>query len=92
MLTSKQNRVLRLSDRGALEVGKKADINVLGIDRVEERQPRRVYDFPGEAPRLIQRAVGYRQTLVNGQIILENDELTGHRAGTILRNTQTGLK
>ena len=92
MLTSKQNRVLRLSDRGALEVGKKADINVLDIDRVEERQPRRVYDFPGEAPRLIQRAVGYRQTLVNGQIILENDELTGHRAGTILRNTQTGLK
>ncbi len=86
MLTAKQNRVLALPDRGALKVGCKADINVMDIDRVEERQPRRVYDFPGGAPRLIQRAVGYRNTLVNGSVILENDELTGARGGRILRN------
>ena len=49
MLSAKQNRVLSLNDRGSLEVGKKADINVLDIDAVEERQPRRVYDFPGGA-------------------------------------------
>lgn len=86
MLTAKQNRVLGLPDRGALVVGNKADINVLDIDRVEERQPRRVEDFPGNAPRLIQRGVGYRQTLVNGEVILENDELTGTRSGVMLRN------
>jgi N-acyl-D-aspartate/D-glutamate deacylase len=86
MLTAKQNRVLGLADRGALAVGKKADINVLDINRVEERQPVRVEDFPGNAPRLIQRGVGYRQTLVNGKVILENNELTGIRNGVMLRN------
>lgn len=86
MLTAKQNRVLELSDRGALEVGRKADVNVLDIDSIEERQPRRVHDFPGGAPRLIQRGVGYRNTLVNGNVILEDDELTGERGGSILRN------
>ena len=67
---------------GTLAVGKKADINVLDISRVEERQPKRVYDFPGGAPRLIQRGVGYLNTFVNnGKIILENDELNGNSGG-----------
>ncbi len=86
MLSAKQNRVLNLVDRGALEVGRKADINVIDINSVEERQPERVYDFPGGAPRLIQRGVGYQNTLVNGKVILENDELTEDRGGYILRN------
>ncbi|HCD27643.1 MAG TPA: hypothetical protein DER02_08985 [Gammaproteobacteria bacterium] len=89
MLTAKQNRVLGLPDRGSLVIGNKADINVLDINRLEERQPQRVEDFPGNAPRLIQRGVGYLQTLVNGQVILENDELTGTRSGMMLRNSQT---
>lgn len=86
MLTAKQARVLDLKDRGVLQVGLKADINVIDIDRVSERQPKRVYDFPGGAPRLVQRAVGYRNTVVNGQVILENDELTGELSGRVLRN------
>ena len=86
MLSTKQNRVLNLADRGALEVGRKADINILDINSVEERQPKRVYDFPGGAPRLIQHGVGYRNTLVNGKIILENDQLTGDRGGKIIRS------
>ena len=86
MLTAKQNRVLGLGDRGALEVGRKADINVLDINLIEERQPERVYDFPGGAPRLIQHGVGYRNTLVNGRVILEQGELTGERSGQVLRN------
>ncbi|MEM7019991.1 MAG: amidohydrolase family protein [Pseudomonadota bacterium] len=86
LLTSKQARVLGLSDRGSIKVGKKADINVLDIDRIAECQPQRVTDFPGGAPRLIQRAHGYRNTLVNGKVILENDELTGERGGVIVRN------
>lgn len=86
MLTGKQNRVLGRGERGVLALGQKADINVLDADAVEERQPTRVTDFPGGAPRLIQRAVGYRQTLVNGEVIVEHDELTGARAGHILRS------
>ena len=86
LLTQKQAKVLGLEDRGVLAEGMKADINVLDVDRVEERQPVRVTDFPGGAPRLIQRGVGYRNTLVNGQVILEDDELTGNTGGRVLRN------
>jgi N-acyl-D-amino-acid deacylase len=86
MLTAKQARALDLKDRGILQAGLKADINVIDIDRVAERHPKRVYDFPQGAPRLLQRAVGYRNTVVNGQVILDNDELTGERSGRILRN------
>lgn len=86
MLTSKQMRVLGFADRGSLTIGHKADINVLDVNRVEERQPVRVTDFPGGAARLIQRAVGYRATIANGAVILEDDELTGARAGRVLRN------
>ena len=85
-LTAKQARVIGLHDRGSLEVGKKADINLIDIGRLAEHQPTRVNDFPGGAPRLIQRATGYQATIVNGQIILENDELTGSAGGRILRN------
>ena len=87
-LTAKQARVIGLNDRGSLEVGKFADINVIDIDRLSERQPMRVHDFPGGAPRFIQRAVGYRATVVNGQVILENDELTGVVGGSVLRNAR----
>ncbi len=87
MLTAKQARVLGLRDRGVLATGRKADINVLDIERVEERQPQQVRDFPGGAPRLIQRGAGYRQTIVNGLVVVENDELTGERGGRVLRSS-----
>ena len=85
-MTSEPARVLGLDDRGTLVVGKRADINVIDIDRVAECQPRIVNDFPGGAPRFIQRAVGYKATLCNGQVILRDDEHTGVLAGEVLRN------
>jgi N-acyl-D-aspartate/D-glutamate deacylase len=78
--------VLGLDDRGTLAVGKRADINVIDIDRVEERMPEIVYDFPFGAPRFIQHAVGYKATVCNGRVLLLDDELTGERAGRVLRN------
>ena len=85
-LTSAQARVVGFNDRGALAPGMKADVNVINMDLVAERQPQLVYDFPGEAPRLIQKAVGYQATICNGAVILENDEHTGERSGRVLRN------
>ncbi|MCE2425262.1 MAG: amidohydrolase family protein, partial [Pseudomonadales bacterium] len=66
-MTSAAARVLDLKDRGTLAPGMKADINVLDPDRVEERQPTVARDFPHGKSRLVQRAVGYRATLVNGR-------------------------
>ena len=84
-MTSAQARVIGLSDRGSIEVGKRADLNVIDVASVAERQPQLVHDFPGDAPRLVQRARGYVATICNGTVILQNDEHTGERGGQILR-------
>jgi N-acyl-D-aspartate/D-glutamate deacylase len=85
-LTSLQARVLGLTDRGVLAVGKRADINVIDTDRIAELQPQMLYDFPGGAGHLSQKAVGYRATICNGTVIVEDDEHTGNRGGRVLRN------
>ena len=79
--------VLGLTDRGVLAVGKRADVNVLDIHNLEERMPEIVHDFPFGAPRFVQRAQGYKATVVNGDIILRDDELTGNYPGRVLRNS-----
>ena len=78
--------VLGLEDRGTLAVGKRADINVFDVQRLEERMPQIVHDFPFGAPRFIQRAAGYKATVCNGSVVLVDDELTGERGGRVLRN------
>ena len=85
-LSSAQARVVGFDDRGTLAAGMRADVNVLDVNQVAERQPQLVHDFPGKAPRLIQKAVGYQATICNGSVILENDEHTGERSGRVLRN------
>ena len=89
-MTSASARVLAFTDRGTLQPGAKADVNVIDLARVAERQPQMVHDFPGGAPRLIQKAVGYKATVCNGVPILQDDEHTGERAGRVLRNPAVG--
>ena len=85
-LTSGPARVIGISDRGTLEVGKRADVNVIDFDTVTELHPEIVHDFPGGAPRYIQKARGYKATMINGQLNLLDDELTGAQAGKVLRH------
>ena len=85
-MTSGPARVLGLKDRGALKPGLRADINVFDPEKVAERQPVLVHDFPGGAPRYIQKSMGYKTTLVNGEVTLVDGEHTGARAGKVLRH------
>jgi N-acyl-D-amino-acid deacylase len=85
-ITSAPARIIGLDDRGVLAAGKRADINVFSLDRLAERMPEIVHDFPGGAPRFIQRGEGYQATICNGIITLRDDELTGARGGRVLRN------
>ncbi|MEM7365193.1 MAG: amidohydrolase family protein [Pseudomonadota bacterium] len=78
--------VLGLKDRGVLKVGNRADVNVFDVSKLEERMPEIVHDFPFGAPRFIQRAVGYKNTICNGTVVLQDDELTGACGGMILRS------
>ncbi|MEK9928282.1 MAG: amidohydrolase family protein [Halieaceae bacterium] len=86
-MTSGPAKVLGLTDRGVLAEGLKADINVFDADEVTELQPTLVNDFPGGAPRFIQRSRGFKATIVNGEISLLDGELTGNRAGQVLRHS-----
>jgi N-acyl-D-amino-acid deacylase len=65
----------------------RADINVFDADKVAERQPELVNDFPGDAPRFIQRSTGYKATIVNGKINVLDGEHTGTRAGMLIRHS-----
>ncbi len=85
-MTSGPARVVGLKDRGTLKPGLRADVNVFDPARVAERQPILVHDFPGGAPRYIQRSMGYKTTLVNGEVTVVDGEHTGARAGRVLRH------
>ena len=85
-MTSGPARIIGLKDRGLLQPGMRADVNVLDPDSVSELQPEIVNDFPGGAPRYIQRSKGYKATLVNGEVNVREGEHTGVRAGHVLRH------
>jgi len=84
-LTSAPADLLGVADRGRLEVGCVADINIIDLEALAVGQCEPVYDAPLGAPRLVQRARGYRATFVNGQAIVRDDEHTGIHAGRVLR-------
>ena len=85
-LTSQPARVIGLTDRGRLEAGLRADVNVFDLDKVGERQPELVHDFPGGAPRYIQGSTGYVATIVNGEVAFRDGQHSGARAGQVLRH------
>lgn len=85
-MTAGPAKVMGLTDRGLIKVGLRADINVFDANEVAELQPELIHDFPHGAPRYTQRAKGFKATIVNGQVSLLNGELTGVRAGSVLRH------
>jgi N-acyl-D-aspartate/D-glutamate deacylase len=47
-----------------------------------------VYDLPGGARRLLQRATGYTATIVSGEVIMRDGEPTGALPGRLLRGAR----
>ncbi|MBG7603044.1 MAG: amidohydrolase family protein [Actinobacteria bacterium] len=74
------------ADRGTLTEGSFADVNVIDLDGLSLPLPEIVHDFPGNAPRFVQRADGIDHTFVNGTHFMENGEPTGNLAGRLLRS------
>ena len=72
-------------DRGLVREGFVADLNVFDPATVAPEMPELVYDLPGGARRLTQRARGYRATVVGGTVTLRDGEHTGARPGRLLR-------
>ena len=86
-LTSDTADFVGYRDRGVLREGAFADVNVIDLDGMFLPIPEIVADFPGRAPRFVQRARGIDHTIVNGQPFLDHGEHTGALAGRLLRST-----
>lgn len=74
-----------LTDRGTIEVGKRADVNVIDFDNLTLHSPRPVDDLPAGGRRILQDADGYVATIVNGVVTRRNDTDTGARPGRLVR-------
>jgi N-acyl-D-amino-acid deacylase len=77
-----------LGDRGTLEVGKKGDVNVIDLDRLQLHRPTMEYDLPGGARRLLQRATGYTATIVAGEVVVRDGDATGALPGQLIRGAR----
>jgi N-acyl-D-aspartate/D-glutamate deacylase len=73
------------TDRGAVRVGKRGDLNVIDFDRLRIRAPELRYDLPAGASRILQAADGYVATVVNGVVTRQHDVDTGERPGRLVR-------
>lgn len=77
-------------DRGTLRVGSPADILIYNLEELGITEMEVVHDLPGGEWRRIQRATGYRYTIVNGEVTLIDGKPTGAMPGELLRNGKSG--
>ena len=73
-----------LHDRGLLREGMAADVVVFDPETIGPAMPEVVHDLPAGARRLKQVAEGIKHTVVNGDILLTNNEHTGVTPGRLL--------
>jgi len=83
--TGRTASVYGFSDRGVLEPGKRADINVIDLDGLRLYEPEMVFDLPAGGRRLVQRVDGYTHTVLAGQVTFEDSQPTGARPGRLVR-------
>jgi N-acyl-D-aspartate/D-glutamate deacylase len=77
-----------LHDRGVLAPGRRADVNLVELDALGVGAVEMVHDLPAGGRRLVQRATGYRATLVAGEVVMRDGEPTGTLPGRLVRGAQ----
>lgn len=85
-LTSDGADLYGLHDRGRIQAGLRADLNIIDYQNLALVHPEKVTDLPGGAGRLVQRSNGYIATLVAGDIVVDDGELTDARPGRLVRS------
>ena len=71
------------ADRGLVREGMRADLNVFDPQTVGPAVPHVVNDLPAGGRRLVQKAVGFKATVVNGELTIDDGEHTGAVAGPL---------
>ncbi|MEM9255888.1 MAG: amidohydrolase family protein [Pseudomonadota bacterium] len=88
MQTSRTARQVGLNDRGLLQPGYKADINIIDFKNLQLHAPIVVNDLPAGGKRLVQKASGYTATLVAGKVAFRDGDPTGELNGKLVRGAQ----
>ena len=83
--TRRNAELFGLHDRGSIEVGKRADLNLFDLDKLDLGLLEVHHDLPAGGSRILQPVKGYRNTFVNGVKTRENDKDTGARPGRLIR-------
>ncbi len=78
-----------LTGRGLLHEGWNADVIIFDPNTVTPQLPELTFDLPAGARRLKQKADGFLATVVNGEVVLRNNEHTGALPGQLLRGPAT---
>lgn len=86
-MTSKPAAMLGITDRGVIKPGKKADLNVIDLDRLALHAPTMVQDLPSGGRRLNQTADGYVATIVSGEVIMRDGVPTGALPGKMVERS-----
>jgi N-acyl-D-amino-acid deacylase len=84
-LTSDTASAVGLRDRGRLAAGYKADINLIDHSALTLEKPSVVYDLPAGGRRIVQKARGYRATIVSGKVTYRDGVPTGALPGQVVR-------
>jgi len=82
-------RAVDLTDRGTLEAGMRADVNIIDFDNLNVRLPEIVNDLPAGGARLQQRADGYQMTVVKGEPTYIEGQATDALPGRLVRKTHS---
>ena len=77
MQTYETANLLGIKDRGVLEKGYKADINIIDYEGLTLHEPEIINDLPAGGRRLVQKASGYDYTIVSGEVAFIKGEATG---------------
>jgi len=81
-------RLYGLGDRGTIEVGALADLNLIDYDNLQMGNPTVVNDLPAGGSRILQGATGYVETIKSGVTTFADGRETGARPGTLLRGAR----
>ena len=95
MITDAPARMYGITDRGRLEEGWFADVNVIDPEQISLNPNEVRHDLPGGAWRLYGTANGYDHVICNGAEIVTDGEFTDARPGQMIRSgsetTGTGI-
>ncbi|MGB0618425.1 MAG: N-acyl-D-amino-acid deacylase family protein [Myxococcota bacterium] len=74
-----------IRDRGAIREGYYADLVLIDMDALAKGETWLAKDFPAESERFVVDSRGYVATIVNGEVVLEQNKHTGALPGHVLR-------